>query len=167
MVLFQPAFCAPFHGGLRWHCEGLCIYQHLDLCTEAPANCGRSESGAGMGWGLAALAALARRCRIPKIYQQTNITKHYQTLPQTQNSQLKFYINLNMFEYVEICRNSKIMCWAQQLLVPKGPMKSPNELLWDWISSQCFKLRMTYSMVKCHLKGTTSYDTPFRNGRGS
>jgi len=94
--------CAPFHGGLRWHCEGLCIHQHLDLCTEAPANCGRSASGAtGMGWGLAALAAPEAMSN-PK---DPPANKHYQTLPQTQNSQLKLVEILYNFEYVEICWN--------------------------------------------------------------
>ena len=78
-----------------------------------------------MGWGLAALAAPEAMSN-PK---DLPANKHYQTLPQTQNSQLKLVEILYNFEYVEICRNSEITCWAQQLIIPKGPMKSPNELL--------------------------------------
>ena len=52
-----------------------------------------------MGWGLAALAAPEAMSN-PK---DLPANKHYQTLPQTQNSQLKLVEILYNFEYVEIC----------------------------------------------------------------
>jgi hypothetical protein len=52
-----------------------------------------------MGWGLAALAAPEAMSN-PK---DPPANKHYQTLPQTQNSQLKLVEILYNFEYVEIC----------------------------------------------------------------